>query len=281
MIKDINDYYFTDEDYDLFIEEKQTQNGNVIREDRKIAQEKLLDLNSKLLPKLQIEGHMDLHNHKNPDNITSLIFPCVYNKGMVNWIGVRYGKHKDFIALLNEMLPKYPTYNKYGERMPVKDTKRGFQKYACMQVNIGYTGVDVGMYHAVPHDAIDRWYLRENIREPELRNKIITELKDLKGYGYRWEIWNINEENLAVFDFDSHDVEEFPDWYYKFDLDGSHSSMLVHFPRYSEKLKKDVIVDTCYNIINQLYPFYKLCSWKPNVNAKGVKKEWINRIRNQ
>ena len=150
MIKDINDYYFTDEDYDLFIEEKQTQNGNVIREDRKIAQEKLLDLNSKLLPKLQIEGHMDLHNHKNPDNITSLIFPCVYNKGMVNWIGVRYGKHKDFIALLNEMLPKYPTYNKYGERMPVKDTKRGFQKYACMQVNIGYTGVDVGMYHAVP-----------------------------------------------------------------------------------------------------------------------------------
>ena len=41
--------------------------------------------------------------------------------------------------------------------------------------------------------------------------------------------------------FDNENSEDFITWYSKHDRNGCYSSMLVHFPRYSEKITKDNI----------------------------------------
>ena len=49
MVKDIN-WYFTDEDYDVFSKDRKTKNGLAEKEDREVVRQKLLELNKKLLP---------------------------------------------------------------------------------------------------------------------------------------------------------------------------------------------------------------------------------------
>ena len=231
MVKDIN-WYFTDEDYDVFEYSRQTKNGKEEKEARKVVQDKLLELNRTLLPRLY-KADMDLHNHPNKKNITSMTVPCEYNKGHVNWLGVRYGKSEKHLSLLN-----------YGLTYADKDDKLGFQKYACMQVNVCYSGVNIGIYHAVPNDALDRAYLHENIGTKA--DNIIAELNRIRFKGYKWSIWNpiIGEE--IVFDFDNIDPKEFIDWYKINDKVGTYSSMLVHFPRNDERISADNLENTCF-----------------------------------
>lgn len=254
MVKDIN-WYFTDEDYDVFSKDRKTKNGIAEKEDREIVRQKLLELNKKLLPELQKRG-MDLHNHpnslRNPNLITSLTYPCEYNKGQVNWLGVRYGKSEKHLSLLN-----------YGLTYKDKDDKLGFQKYACMQVDVCYSGVDVGIYHAVPNDAIDRMYLHDNIDGNA--DDIINELNKIRFNGYKWSIWNPILKEEVVFDFDNNDPVDFIHWYKHNDINGTYSSMLVHFPRNDERISADKIEETCLNIFSELYGLYKLISWQPNI----------------
>ena len=44
------------------------------------------------------------------------------------------------------------------------------------------------------------------------------------------------------------------------------SSMLKHFPRYDEKINNANLLNTCYNIIEQLKPLYELVIWKRGNN---------------
>ena len=49
MVKDINDLYFTDEEYDIFAEKYQCQRTKYLEDIRAQIQEKLLDLNKDIL----------------------------------------------------------------------------------------------------------------------------------------------------------------------------------------------------------------------------------------
>lgn len=276
MVKDIDKFYFDEKDYDTFLPEKQSLRSKDVMDARKVVQQKLLDLNKEVLPILQ-KMHLDLHNHYNPNNITSVIMPCDFNKFKVNWLGVRYGRSKRQLSQLNYGLS---AYNKED-----KDDILGFQKYACMQINIDNAGVDVGMYFAVPHGSVDREYLRQVILD-DLKYPIIEELQKLKGFGYVWSLWNTNIDKQLIPDFscinpispessfsiDHQDVKEFPEWWYKNDVDGCYSSMLVHFPRWDERISKDNIVETCVRVISHLYDFYTLIRWKSLEDCNSEKE---------
>lgn len=270
MVKDINSLYFTDEEYDIFAEKYQNERTLYTESIRKGIQEKLLDLNKNLLELIK-ERKLELFNHSKQQNITSLIFPCVFNKGRVNWLGVRYGKHPADIKELNQSIGK-------DER----DAKLGFQKHACMQINVGFNGVEIGIFHAVPNDAVDRWYLHEHIEknDTDLIDAINKKLDELKGFGYEWNIWDTNLEGVELPDFggtnlpektyrfDVENAEDFITWFSKNDRDGCYSSMLVHFPRYDARVNKDNIENTCIEIFEQLYDLYKLLSWNIHYTGK-------------
>lgn len=270
MVKDISNFYFTDEEYDIFAEKHQNTRTLYTEKIRKEVQEKLLDLNVDML-KLIRDRKLELFNHSKQQNITSLIFPCVFNKGKVNWLGVRYGKHPADIRELNKTIGK-----------DEKDIKMGFQKHACMQINVGYNGVDVGIFHAVPNDAVDRWYLHDHINnnDTKLIDAILNQIEGLKGFGFEWNIWDTNLEGVElpdfggsnlpekVYRFDVENAEDFISWYKANDRDGCYSSMLVHFPRYDERINKDNIANTSIEIFEQLYDLYKLLSWNIHYTGK-------------
>lgn len=92
--------FFEEVDFETFNEEYIKSRTKEIENRRKKIQEKLLDINSDVRNVL-IKKY-DLHNHWKTEHITSLLFPCEYNHGVVNWIGIRYGKSKAKINLLNE-----------------------------------------------------------------------------------------------------------------------------------------------------------------------------------
>lgn len=257
-------FYFNEKDFDTFLPEKQQLRSKEVMDARKVVQQKLLDLNKEVLPRLQ-DKKLDLHNHYNPNNITSVIMPCDFNKYKVNWLGIRYGRSKRQLSQLNYGLSSYKKED--------KEDLLGFQKYACMQINVSSAGVDVGMYFAVPHGSVDRDYLRQVILE-ELKQPIINELEKLKGYGYVWSLWNTNiakqtsldyerqKSPESLFDIDYRDVADFPKWWYENDVEGCYSSMLVHFPRWDERIANKNIVETCVRVIEQLYDLYTLIRWK-------------------
>ena len=276
MINKSTNLFITDEEFDIFVEKYQNQRTQYLESVRKEIQEKLLELNMSILEEIK-NNKLQLFNHANPSNITSLIFPCCYNRGKVNWLGVRYGKHPADIKDLNKRMTfGHKTYR------DDKDPKYTFQKHACMQVNVGYSGIDIGIFHAVPDGAVDRLYLHEHINknDTELLNQIVNEIQNLKGYGFEWNIWDTNLEGTElpnfggmnypekIYKFDIENTEDFLTWYNKNDRDGCYSSMLVHFPRYDERINKDNIVKTIIDIFTQLYPLYKLLSWNIHYTGK-------------
>ena len=115
-----------------------------------------------------------------------------------------------------------------------------------------------------PNYAVDRMYMHEHLDDVDLQDKIIAEIKELQGYGY---VWNIgNEQENHTFDLDNEKAEDFISFYRKYDKDGMWSSMLKHFPRYDEKINNANLLNTCYNIIEQLKPLYELVIWKRGNN---------------
>ena len=66
-------FYFTDEEYNVFAQDYQNQRTKYLESIRKETQQKLLDLNKDVLRELQLRK-LELFNHSNPKNTTSLIF---------------------------------------------------------------------------------------------------------------------------------------------------------------------------------------------------------------
>ena len=63
-------------------------------------------------------------------------------------------------------------------------------------------------------------------------------------------------------------AEDYISWYKANDRDVCYSSMLVHFPRYDERINKDNIANTSIEIFEQLYDLYKLLSWNIHYTGK-------------
>ena len=124
MVKDISNLCFTDEELDIFAEEYQDQRTQYTQEIRRSIKVKLLDINDDILKELP-KRNIKLYNHANPNNRTSLIFPCEFNRGKVNWLGVRYGKSPKSIRQLNKICG---TRDKH-------DPLYSFQNHACFHLD--------------------------------------------------------------------------------------------------------------------------------------------------
>lgn len=240
----LDGYYFTYNDYETLFPRNESKDNINIRQSRLEVKEKMLDIHNLIyrdVKKLGIECHW------RKDNITSLIRPCQYNRGKVDWVGVRYGKKEQEIKSLN----------KGAER----DEELGFQKHACIQYAIGAYGFEVNLFHSVPHDAVDRDELHKRLESPDYRKKIENELTRLKGNGFYWHI------DDAKFEIDTDDISTFYKFYLGNDSDGKLSSLCKFFKPDDINIKDQESI--CKNIIKYikiLIPLYNLVSFRLNGN---------------
>lgn len=249
--------YFGVEDFEIFNSDVVRTNGNDIAAKRRIVKNKLLEINEDIKGTM---GVKDLHNHWKPEHIISWLTPCEYNKGKVDWIGLRFGRNKDKIDALNFGIGK--------------DEMLGFQKYNCFQINLCRTGVEMGMFHSVPKDGVDRMYCHQMIRsgDEKFRKDLVKAVDKIVGYGFVWSVGNDFESDSFSFD----DVEcsdgcsvgdKFIDWYDRCDRDGMYSSVLYHFSRFDDRIgSKDLIEVEFLKIVERLGDLYKVMSWK----VKGI-----------
>ena len=234
---DIDKFYFTFEDYETFFVHNQTRDDIEIRERRKIVQDKMLAIHKKIYQTIK---KMGIECHWRPENITSLINPCVFNKGRVGWMGIRYGKTKGEVAALN--------FN-------AEDLTIGFQKHACLQYCIIPSGFEINLFLAVKHDAIDRAYLHENLKK--LQPKIEKEIAKLKGYSMTWEIYDEEIDENFTFDIDNEDDGSFCEYFKKNDRDGRESFLKLLYEADDSRIENiDSIGKEIVKYIKVLLPLY-------------------------
>lgn len=240
---DIEDYYFTFSDYETFFKRNESKEDNIIRNSRLEVKYKILDIHHSIYKKVK---SLDIDCHWNPNNITSLIRPCKYNKGKVEWLGVRYGKNEYEIKELNNNLTN-------------KDEELGFQKHACIQYAIGASGFEVNLFHSVPNDAVDRGVIHNRLMDKSYRKKIENELRKLRGHGF---YWNIDGERFSI---DNDDINTFYEYYIRNDCEGKFSSLCKFFePDCIEIKDKNSICDVVTKYIEILIPLYNLVSFRLN-----------------
>ncbi len=246
----IDNYYFNFTDYEIFFKRNETRDDADIRKQRKAVQDKMLEIHKIVYPEIKKLG---ISCHWNVKNISSIIKPCDYNRRKVAWIGVRYGKTKKEIDVVNEYLGK-------NERDEIK----GFQKHGCLQFCIVPVGFEINLFLAVRHDAIDRAHVREKMNQ--LRPKITKEISILQGYGMTWEIYNEETSESVSFDFDNNEAEKFCDFLLKNDYDGCLSYLKILYAADDSALYD--INSLCYEIttyIKMLMPLYNALVWRPLV----------------
>lgn len=247
--------YFNNNDFDVFKSENIMRNESDIRQARKVIKGKLLDINEDINERM---NSMGLYHHKDTAHITSLLVPCEFNHGRVNWIGIRYGKHPDIIDELN-----------FGAES--KSDIYGFQKHSCFQLDICYSGIEMGIFHSVPRGGIDRMYCHQMIEKEDVNFKknLIEAINKIVGYGF---VWNIGSDGLSTNDFkaDSFNFdevenagEEFIKWYSKVDCEGRYSSLLYHYGRKDERIgDAKCIENEFFRIIERLKPLYEVMCWE-------------------
>ena len=240
----LEDMYFKYQDYETLFSRNQPLNNIIINKKRKRIKEKILNIHNKVYPSLSKEN---IYCHWRSENITSLIRPCEFNFGRVNWIGVRYGKSKFEIDQLN--IGAY------------KNEELGFQKHACLQFCITPNGFEINLFHTVRRDGVDRSYLHEKINE--IKSEIIKELDNLKGQGLKWIIYDDINKKSYIFDIDSDISSDFIDFYKKYDNEGRESS-LVYYLKPNDNRLKDInsISDVIIEKIKLLLPLYNLISFR-------------------
>ena len=263
MLKDISidDYLFTEEDFDTYKEEYQKSIHPDIMRRRKETGDKLLEISKELLPELRKRNYI-LDTHPKSGHTLSWDRPLPYNHGIVNWRGVRFGRTARELEILNIGLGK----NSYDDRKKI-----GFQKYTCFQINIEQYGIDVGLFHAVPYESIDRMTVREYlVNYPQFKDQLIEALKEIRGYGFIWSISPKDEtDSEHLFYFDFQDPEDFPEFYLNYDIEGTYSSLLYRFPKWDRRILKENFINSCLDIFDILYPIYEIIKWVPNKNIGG------------
>lgn len=246
--------YFNDSDFDVFKSCNILRNESDIRQARKVIKDKLLDINEDINQKM---NDMGLYHHKDTEHIVSLLTPCEFNHGKVNWVGIRYGKHPSEIDELNFGADKGDIY--------------GFQKHSCFQLDVCYSGVEMGIFHAVPRGSVDRMYCHQMIDsgDVDFRDRLIKAVEGIVGYGF---VWNIGVDGLSMDDFkgdsfvfdEVEDVgEEFVKWYSKVDCEGRYSSLLCHYGRKDERISSvEGIEDEFFKVVDRLRELYDVMCWR-------------------
>ena len=245
----LDGYFFTYRDYEAFFIRNQRRSDIEIDKRRKDIQSKMLLLHKKIYPEARKLG---VECHWNPDHITSMTRPCEFNKFKVAWMGVRYGKKKKEIDLLNQCLEQRD-----------RDEIKGFQKHGCLQFCIVPGGFEVNLFLAVRHDAVDRMHIKD--RMPQLRQSITEEIRKLQGHHMTWEICNEGLSEYDSFDIDNEEPEDFCDFLKK-DHDGCESYLRLFFEADDEILKtSDTIADAVVYYFELLAPLYNAMVWRPSV----------------
>lgn len=247
---EIEDFYFTFSDYETFFNRNSQRDDMDIRERRKIVQNKILAIHNNIYSKIKKLG---VSCHWNPNHVTSLINPCVYNKGRVGWLGIRYGKTKKEVDIVNQWLGKNE-----------KDEIKGFQKHGCLQFCIVPSGFEINLFLAVRHDAIDRAHVQEKMKE--LEPKITKEISKLQRYGMTWEIYNDVTEEHHIFNIDNEKAEDFCKFLKKYDRDGCESYLRLFYQADDEAIFDiDSISNEIVKYITLLNPLYKTMVWRPKI----------------
>ena len=190
---------------------------------------------------------MGINCHWRKDNITSLIRPCIYNKGKVAWMGVRYGKTKAEVMALN-----------YNET----DDVLGFQKHGCLQYCLIPEGFVINLFLSVKNDAVDRAYLFDNI--DKLSNNIEIEIEKLNKYNF---LWNITDEK-EKFTLDIKDCRgnQFIQFLKKYDKPGRESYLEIFYPPDDPCLSnEDILCNEILRCIKLLLPIYNNLVYRPKV----------------
>jgi hypothetical protein len=246
----IEHYYFTLSDYETFFNRNAPRKDIEIMEKRKIVQDKMLSIHNNIYNRIKKLG---INCHWNSNNITSLIKPCVYNKERVGWIGIRYGKSKKEVDLLNQ-----------GLSSKDKDEIKGFQKHGCLQFCIVPSGFEINLFLAVRNDAIDRAHVQEHI--DKLAPKIISEISKLQGNGMTWEIYNDETKERYVFNIDSERTDDFCEFLKKYDRDGCESYLKLFFNPDDETLIDiNSISENIIYYMTLLNPLYNTMVWRPKI----------------
>ena len=237
-------FYFKYEDYEVFFPRNQERADSNIMKRREKIKNKMLKIHNKVYNSVK---KFNLDCHWRDENITSLIKPSVYNKGKVNWLGVRYGKNKKEVQILDK-----GTNENYG-----------FHKNACLQFVIHKNGFIISLFHAVEKNAVDREYMHDRLYESKFINNLEREINNLKGHGFVWNI--IGSDNSQLFDIDKRNTKKFISFYKKYDCKGKES-YLSYSVKPDDNDIKDIksIEKLVINKFSLLIPLYNLITFRNN-----------------
>jgi hypothetical protein len=233
---DISEFYFKQEDYEVFNKHNSFSDDPAIKSQRKETLSKILEIDKDIAPKLKNIG---LEHHYRPANIANSIIRNETNNFRVNWLGVRYW---------NNTKKLQATY--------ASDTSS--TKYANLQYNLENEEFEIGLFHAVKDGAIDRIFLRKNIEN--IKDKIIEQLDSIKMQttGFKWYIHD-GENDIAVFELDNHDSQEFINFYKNYDKEGTFSSFMIKFESNNQSIKtKSQIEELIVKYFKLIYNLYIL-----------------------
>jgi hypothetical protein len=236
---DLTGQFFSYKDYEAFFPRNQRLSVTRVPQ-RKDVQNKFLDLAKALLPQLHSQG-MNLYVHWSSNHITSLIQPMVYNALHVSWLGVRFGKHQDEVMRLTSGAED--------------DEFIGFQKHACLQISISGDKFETALYHAVPHDAVDRPYLHEQMQKRGFCQRLVDKLRTFEGRPCYWIVDSVVDE--FSFDFETQKAEDFPEFYCETDRDGYYSYLCFQYEADDKQISKKNIQTTILNNFKLFYPVFE------------------------
>lgn len=245
---DLKDFYFTFQDYETFFRRNEKRKDSEIRRHRIEVQKKLLKIHERIYPEIKKLG---VYCHWSPNHITSLTETSPFNHYRVGWLGVRYGKSKEEINIVNRGLS-------YRE----KDEIQGFQKHGCLQFCIVPDGFEMNLFLAVWNDAIDRDVYKKWGEKDKI--KVQKELQRLSKDGLTWEISNAEEKKSESYVLENDDVEAFCRFLQKYNREGFESYLRYKFDANDVRIQKfedicTLIVDTLKKWIN----LYNLMVWRP------------------
>ncbi|GKS14887.1 hypothetical protein YDYSY3_58870 [Paenibacillus chitinolyticus] len=248
--EELDSFYFTHQDYETLLESNAPLVTQELRTKRNAIRNKLLDIHDKLEPYAKDLG---LHSHWDDNHKISQIEPSQFNYGRVNWMAVRFGKHR---SQLDGLLPE----RAYGEKELYK-----FPKHGCIQLSVTQNGLSIGLFHAVRYDSWDRAYVASKLEKtPNFIRTITRHLKDIKGYGYMWFIHDPTTNRGFSFSIDDESLDDFLD-FYRNDADGYESFLTTTYKHNHEKIETlDDIVNLIRFHMGLLLPLYKEMVQVPN-----------------